>query len=729
MITTTKAIYLTHIKAGLEEALMTYEEDLQQWRESIDPNSFFGYNPPATPVFCADAEAFLYAVEGNIEYARRARERLVTYRQFTDAFPSVPAARRPEYADGLPPIPNFFVLPHYIRAYQGITSSGVLSDADHRTIQQIVADSVSAVFRFPEWGAHNRTALRAAGLAGAALAFPQHPEAHHWRQMARTLAHDSIGRWSIEDASLYHPIWTYAMILYADLVGERDFFHAVTTRYYFDYYLALLAPSGGIADFGDADWRSSWPYYIVCFERGAREYRDPKLRYAACRVYSRMWEEAGRPANFGSYLYFIDAYHWVDEHIVPEEPDTGSQEVLEDLVGKKVVFRNGWDDHATFLLLNYKPETDYGYTPREYLKRTICVEAEKAHHGHSDENAVCLLMHDGAVLLHDAGYRERLPNGKYRADLYHNRIVVRRGEPRERTRLIEFLQDGGVHKPAETQKIDFITFEQVDMSRTRVIDRNAGYQWDRAIVYLKQEPLFVIFDGVEFLSEGQFTLSNLFYTRQVLKAAPGYFDTHVDRVREYQNQGDQALLIWFAQTLDRWEGTDETRRYYQDERLVHQTMTATYQRGDLVAFCTVLVPHSLHDDVEMMARRFRRPDVDRWPRAVGLEILTDDGTITVGIKLDLSLEILTQNIRPRYDWESGRTRYGAVETDARFVYCHDHGGVLDYAFTEGVRVRYQEQEVFAAKPCGFPLQFFGSETQSGTPKWRAWESQIRLRRA
>ncbi|MBI4552306.1 MAG: hypothetical protein HY710_08590, partial [Candidatus Latescibacteria bacterium] len=571
---------------------------------------------------------------------------------------------------------------------------------------------------------HNRTALRAAGLALAAVTFPQHPEAGDWRQMARIFAQDSIGHWSIEDASLYHPIWTYAMILYADAMGEQDFFRHVMTRYYFDYYLALLAPSGGIADFGDSDWRSSWPYFIVCFERGAREYRDPKLRYGACRVYSRMWEEAGQPDHFGPCSYFIDAYDWVDERIPPEEPTTGSQEVLEDLAGKKVVFRNGWGDDATFLLLNYKPETDYGYTPREYLRRTICVEAEKAHHGHSDENAICLLMHNGTVLLHEAGYRERLPNGKYRADLYHNRVVVRRGEPSDRAHLLAFLQDGGAHKPTETQKIEFITFASVEMSRTRVIDRNVGYQWDRTIVYLRQEGMFVVFDGVEFLHEGQFTLSNLFYTRQVLRHGPGYFETAIDRLREYENRGEQSLLIWFARTGDRWEGTDETRRYYQDERLVHQTITATYQRGDLVAFCTVLAPHGPQEDVEAFAKRFRVPAVDRWPRAVGLEVLTNDGTITLGVKLDLSLETLTENIRPRYNWESGRTRYGAVETDARFVYCAEQGDTLDYAFTEGVRVRYQEREVFAAQPCGFPLQFFEPETQAGTPKWRAWESRM-----
>jgi hypothetical protein len=723
MTLTTRSRYITHIKANLDAALASYDEAIEQWRQSIRPDDFFGFNPPALPVHCAEAEAFLYRIEGDLAYARRARERLITYRRFTEYFPAVPAAGRPEYADGLPPIPNFFVTPHYIRAYEGIRDSGILNEEDCRTIEGVVEDSLAYVFRFPEWGAHNRAMLRAAALALAARVFPDNPRADDWAQMARFIAGDTIGRWSIEDASHYHPIWTYALLLYAEATQDAGIFDHVTTRYYFDYYLALLAPSGSIADFGDSHWRSDWSYFLCCFEYAARQYRDPRYRYAACRIYSQFWEEAGRPDRFGSMTHCMDACRWMDESILPETPATGSQEVLEDLAGKKIVFRTGWDDRATFLLLNYKPETDYGYTPREYLKRTICVEAEKAHHGHADENAVSLFMHRGSVLLHDSGYRENLPNGKYRADLYHNRIVVRRGIPHDRTSILAFLDDGGAYKPSETQKIDFIAFSDVEMSRTRVLDRNVGYQWDRTVVHLKQESLFVLFDGVEFLTEGQFTLSSLFYTRDLLGQGPGWFDTRIDEICGYRNPGDQALLVWFAQTVDRWEGTDATRRHYQDERLVHQTLTATYKRGDLVNFCTVLAPHAVGEPAEAMARRFRVPPVDRAPAAAGLEIETASGLVTLGVKLDLNQEILTENIRPRYTYEAGRTVYGRVETDARFVCCRESGDGLAYAFTEGVKLVYRDRTVFAAEPCGWPLQFFGEETQPGISKWRAWEGK------
>ena len=720
MILTNQSRYLGHIKANLRAALETYDQTMEQWRQSVNPNDFFGYSPPALPIHCAEVEAFLFRLTGEEAYALRARERLVTYRQFADFFPAVPSSRRPEYADVLPPITNFFIHPHYVRAYEGIKDSGILSAEDHHTIEAIVSDSLDAVFRFPEWGAHNRAMLRAAGLAFAARAFPAHRNAADWGHMAKVIADDTIGHWSIEDASLYHPIWTYALLLYAEATGDHRIFRHVTTRYYFDYYLALLAPSGHIADFGDAHWRSDLSYFLVTFEYAARVYREPRYRYAACRLYTQAWEDAGQTEPFGSMTHFMDAYRWMDETLTPETPDTGSQEVLEDLVGKKVIFRTGWDAQATFLLLNYKSETDFGHTPREFLKRTLNVEAEKAHHGHADENAISLLMSKGSVLLHDAGYREKLPNGRYRADIYHNRVVVRRGIPHDRTSVLAFLDDGGAYKPCETQKIDFVAFTDVEMSRTRVTDRSVGYQWDRTVVHLKEEGLFALFDTVVFLVDGQFTLSNLFYTRELLSQGPGYFDTRIDEISGYRNPGDQALFLWFAQTPDRWEGTETTRRHYQEERLLHQTLTATYKRGDRVNFLTVLAPHSPGISVESLATRYAVAPVDR-SGAAALQVRTEDGTVTLGVKLDLEQEVLTENARPRYTYASGRTAYGPVETDARFLYLRDTPHALRYAFTEGVRLIYRDRELFAAKPCGWPLQFFGEETQAGVSKWRAWE--------
>ncbi len=104
---------------------------------------------------------------------------------------------------------------------------------------------------------------------------------------------------------------------------------------------------------------------------------------------------------------------------------------MEDVQGKKIVFRNGWSPLSTYLLLNYRDEGDGGLNFRDYLRDTIPVEEEKMTHGHADENSIVLLMSGGSVLLHDGGYRDYMPSGPfgaYRQDYFHNRLVVRPGE-------------------------------------------------------------------------------------------------------------------------------------------------------------------------------------------------------------------------------------------------------------------------------------------------------------
>ena len=68
---------------------------------------------------------------------------------------------------------------------------------------------------------------------------------------------------------------------------------------------------------------------------------------------------------------------------------------MEDVQGKKIVFRSGWKPEDTYLLLNYRDEGDGGLNFRDYLRDTIPVEEEKMTHGHADENSLVLLMSGG----------------------------------------------------------------------------------------------------------------------------------------------------------------------------------------------------------------------------------------------------------------------------------------------------------------------------------------------
>ena len=145
-----------------------------------------------------------------------------------------------------------------------------------------------------------------------------------------------------------------------------------------------------------------------------------------------------------------------------------------------------------------------------------------------------------------------------------------------------------------------------------------------------------------------------------------------------------------------------------------------------MAFVTVLIPHEADSDIGRFLQLVKMPDLSHYPETIGVEIGDADESVTLGMKLNLGSEILRENVRPRYCWESGKAKYGEIETDARFVYCKKRGSQLSYAFTEAVRLNYRDQEVFAAKPCAFPLQYTGEETKVGVPKWRAWEGTAEI---
>jgi hypothetical protein len=412
----------------------------------------------------------------------------------------------------------------------------------------------------------------------------------------------------------------------------------------------------------------------------------------------------------------------MDETVRPERPTVGTQEALDELVGKKVVFRNGWDKDSTFLMLNYKPETDYGIAGRDNTRHTLVVEAEKTHHGHSDENAICLMMARGQVLLHDGGYREALPNGKYRADMYHNRIVVRSNRLRREDDVLEFLHDDGRHRPMETHRVDFYTFAEVDFSRTRATDRATGYRWDRIVAYLKAEDLFVVFDGIEALRPARLAICSLYYTHEILDRGPGWFRTRIGKLDGYgPEDGPASLLLLTPQAGDRWEGSRVTRRYFMDETCVYQATCGDFRPRDFASFITVLVPLDREDDPARVAARVALPEVSRHPRAAAVTLDWGGKAITLGVKLDLEDEILRSHVRPKYSYESGATAYGDVETDARFFYCAEKEGRLRYAFTEAVGFRYRGKPIFAPKGCSFPLQYEGPWVRNGTAKWRAWE--------
>jgi hypothetical protein len=495
-----------------------------------------------------------------------------------------------------------------------------------------------------------------------------------------------------------------------------------------------------MADFGDAHWNGGWERFVPVYEKAATLFRNPQYKFVAHELTKRALERMAATAqtdlarvNIGAGVGspFADAHRWADDSIKPQVPTNGSQDVLEDLIGKKVVFRNGWQRDSTFMLLNYRDEGDGGRLGRDFLRQTLSVEEEKMHHGHADENSISLLMSGGSVLLHDGGYRPDLPSGQYgawRADYFHNRVVARKDKRDKTQDIYEFLRGSGNYRHVRTQKIDFLNFKDVDVSRTRVIDDELGYESDRTITWVKEKDFFVVVDSIKVKRSDYFTFTNLWHTRQATKQGGQTFDTSIDKIYVDPLPANKSLLIHFPEnSFGKQIGTFPISRHYQDETAIYQTISNLYKAGDIETFVTILIPHKTGEDARGKLQQFRLLDVDKSGQAIGLEINDGDEKSVLCIKLDLEMDLTREQVGPRYQYKLGKVQYGDFETDASYLFAKIKGGEVSYSAATMTKVLYRHQLLLEAKANTFGLQLDGAPARTGFPKWRFWEETVKLK--
>jgi hypothetical protein len=737
--------YLQYARAAADYTWDHQEDSLKQWRATFDPESPFGYRAPGGLIDMALIYSYLYEKEKNEVYAERAKKVLLTYGDYRSQFPDWAIKKRPDYTNGVPALPDFFVVMRFVRAYDALHRLGKLTQAEAGAVELLVAHSMDYLLQTSEWGAMNRTMLRAESLAWAIRAMQNHPRRAAYELQRRALGDDNWGNWEIEDATIYHGVWLYSLLGYAEALDRQsEFFKTPEIYYYTQYFLNLMSPAATVPDFGDAWWTSNWQYYLVFFEAGAARLNEPNLKWAAQAIASK-FINFSNPTSAGLGCFLLDAYRWSRDDIAAAPPTTLSQEVMEDVQGKKIVFRDGWNPDATYLLLNYRDEGDGGLNFRDYLRDSIEVEEEKMTHGHADENSIALLMSHGSVLLHDGGYRPYMPSGPfgaYRQDYFHNRMVVRpekiffgqkAGEIRYSSKdavisqpLFDFLRNAGSYRPIRTRKVDFLALPEFDYSRTRILDDGWGYDADRIVIYVKDPELFVVFDVFKSRKEEYFTLANLWHTRQILARGEHWYDTSYDQIGTQKLPAERRLLIHFPQTHYRFEGVEPLKRHEQDEQTVYQ-MTANHFEPTVIAgFITILTPHGNEQTPASLAGRVHL--VETGPTSAGLAVRIENAgkTITIGVKGDLRMDIARDYRRPRYLYEKGKILYGAIETDGDLMFASEEKGELSYTIVNMTRAQRGQQVLFQSGQSFHGLPFAAGTDTAGFDKVRYWRDKVRI---
>ena len=740
--------YLEFARSAADWTWDKYDSLEKAWVKSIDPANVFGYRPPSRYLEAATIYATLFELEGNKKYAERAKTILLKYDDYTKYYPESAAKARPDYSEGVPALPDFFTTMRYIKPFEILKRKGYLTSAETGHMTKVIIHNINYLLLAQEWGAMNRSALRAETLGWAVRALPDIPESESWKSYEHAIGYDNWGHWEIEDAMLYNAVWLYSMIGYADSKQQINELFKTPVMYYYSYYfLNLMSPLGMIPPFGDSRINDNWDRWLVYFETAANIYLNPELKWAASVIANKFIDFNNKAAT-GLAYELLDCYRLGSDNIDPVIPKNLSQEVMDDVQGKKIVMRNGWDTKSSFLLLNYKDEGDGGLISRNYLRDGIPVEEEKMTHGHADENSIALLMVNGSVLLADGGYRDYMPSGPfgaYRQDYFHNRLVVRpekifmgqkQGETRYSTTnmssvqgqpVLDFVHNAGSYRQVRTNKVDFITLPDFDYSRTRVTDETMGYEWDRVITYIKDPGIYVVFDIMKGRKEQYFTAANMWHTRKILSSGEHWYDTMYDSVYTYKNNTDNHLWIYFPKSHYRLESIENEKRNFTDELLISEYTGQFFDLGQHIGFITVLVPHGKDTDASTWKDRIKL--VETGDAEPGLSVVITNGNeiIQVGVKSDLRMDMIRDYRRPKYTYESGKIVYDKVETNSDFFITRKSGDKLSYTAVNVTKILYGGKLLFEQKPSYFGLAFDGSPDVEGVGKARYWRETVTLK--
>lgn len=722
LIPTIRSQYLELIQAAARYHREKYDAELTAWRIRFDPDSYLAYDFPRFIFSSATFEGFLFSQTGELEYAQHAKKALLQLREIQEWFPTAFGEQRKRDPYGfwqrVPPVPP--------EAYAYLRGKGILSATEEALVEKWLVNYAEYHFNFHEWGAHNRALWATRDFARIIRLLPNHPAAPRWKKLCLHLLKTSWGNWSIEDAQIYLPLWLSKIMHIADILEIPGLYQEYNVLYYLNYFLQLIAPHGMVTDFGDARWQESWQWYLTCFERGAKEYSNPEFKWAAVRIFETKALSAA-PQEIEIDIPFL--HDCCDDAVPLTPPTNGSRMVLDELAGKKIVFRSGWEPDSSFLMLNYKGDQDYGRCDRDYLRETINVVAEKMHHGHTDENAICLLMSKGSVLLNDAGYRLTMTNGMYRADFYHNRLAIRNEAPDAKNPILHSLHQRTWYQPTRTEKIHFFNFEKWDYSRTRVTRAEEGWEWDRSIIYLKDLDIFVLFDTVRVLNDCFLNINNIFHTQQILSTGENWFDTRYRDISGWKNPGDRRLLIWFLPQPEMYLSTAETLRNLKVDRTILQTASQSYRAGQIIPLVTVLMPHDRGFDPAAAVVRFRPIPVTHLSAGVGLTITEAEGPVHLCLKSDLTTGLLADEVRPKYTFETGKIQFGEkIQTDARLLILQEKAAGIRYGFVEATRVDFNGQTIYEAPSVQPSIDHPNGEyLRMSRPKRDWWEDEVTVK--
>jgi hypothetical protein len=701
-----------------QKALEEGKEALRSGGVLKNPLRFVGPVPPA--------EVMRYKQTKDTRYLDRAKLYLLDIYDIYHTLKTYREGRNIAIEnDDFPTLGWMFEPEPYISAYNAIKEEANFSEEETKKIEKVVELSMVSISKMPEYGPMNRSMLRALNLAAAGSSFPDHRYSHSWLKMGYHIFADSLDKWSMEDAGAYQSIWLYSFIAYNEYVPTVKIEESPFVKYYADLWARMVSPIGFIPNYGDWDLCMDWIHMAAVMEKCATTYRSATLKYAVNRFTEAHTEVpiglAGGVSRFMQQL--VTAYRWADDDLAEQMPPSRSQEACDDTIGKKCVFRDGWDKESIYLLLNYRDECPTHEVYRKNLPLTIPVKAEKTHHGHSDENALSMLIVKGRILLTESGYRKGGERDcTYRSDYYHNKLVVRKGVNKEYSFFAHTL-DFGEYNPVKTERVFFYTFDEVDCSRTRLYDAKNAAICDRIIYYLKKEGCFIVNDIVIPQEDSSFTVGPVYHAQKVepvgeksyalsqTEISMGYEITHTQ-------PDDVKLYLHFPIDEYNFEG-QAIDRAYRDQMAVSQFFAGYASRQFPLFFTSVLYPGQ-----QGRPAFFDTFSSEKKPSGVGLQFSIKGKKYTLFDRYCYESKIEDLNERPAYSFDAGREKVYDLETDAYSAMTIEESDSTYFSCVDFSTLIHRGKTLFEMGAME-QLQLDFKDPKKRTTSWSNWDERVR----
>jgi hypothetical protein len=221
------------------------------------------------------------------------------------------------------------------------------------------------------------------------------------------------------------------------------------------------------------------------------------------------------------------------------------------------------------------------------------------------------------------------------------------------------------------------------------------------------------------------TLTNLWWTTEILKSGEDWFETHVRGVMNWPNRKTAALWVGLPAVPSQPGAlsTEPFRRHFQEETALANCWYGEHRAGRCVNFVTVLWPHA-YDDLDS-DRRAAVEVVESRPlgQGIGLRLRWAGEERLFGVLNDLAAPSGQEDLRPTYTADLGRTGYGPLESDAACVSMRRGPGGEWAGFINGTFLALDGQPLYQGLPHGMFQE--DRSDRPGVPARFHWENLLR----